>query len=325
MPYTIELKDITKVFIERSWGTLLLRKPAVKTEALRGVSLSVERGEIFGLLGPNGAGKTTLIKILATLILPDCGSGSVCGYDLRSQSSRVRHMIGLVNTSERSFYWRLTGRQNLNFFAMLYNLSGVQKKKRIDELLELTGLEEKAGTLFMKYSDGQKQRLAIARALLSDPEILLMDEPTKSLDPLAASGLIKLTLNELALKKGKTVLWCTHNLKEAEKVCSRLAVIHKGKVIASGDLQHIKSLIAAERFYQMTVDNCPIEKLKKIGITPLRRIHNNGHLEFEVQAQGKDIPLFIKNLVGMGINVHACKEKLVELDEVFEKLVSHAD
>ena len=325
MSYTVELKDITKVFIERSWGTLLLRRPIRKTEALRGVSLSVERGEIFGLLGPNGAGKTTLIKILATLILPDGGSGSVCGYDLCSQSSRVRRMIGLVNTSERSFYWRLTGKQNLNFFAMLYNLPGVQKKKRIDELLELVGLNEKADTLFMKYSDGQKQRLAIARALLSDPEILLMDEPTKSLDPLAASALIDLTVNELASKKGKTVLWCTHNLKEAEKVCSRLAIIHKGKVIASGDLQHMKSLIATESFYQMSVDNCPIEKLQKIGITPLRRIHNNGHLEFEVKAQGKDIPLFIKDLVGMGINVHACKEKPVELDEVFEKLVSHAD
>lgn len=325
MSCAIELKDIIKHFIERSWGTLLLRKPAAKTEALKGVTLSIERGEIFGLLGPNGAGKTTLIKILATLILPDSGSGSVCGYDLRTQSSRVRHMIGLVNSSERSFYWRLTGRQNLKFFAMLYNLSGSEKKKRIDELLELVGLEEKADTPFMKYSDGQKQRLAIARALLSDPEILLMDEPTKSLDPLAASDFIDLTVNELASKKSKTILWCTHNLKEAEKVCSRLAIIHKGKVIASGDLQHMKSLIATESFYQMSIDNCPMEKLNQIGITPLRTIHNNGHLEFEVQAQGKDIPLFIKDLVGMGINVHACKEKPVELDEVFEKMVGKAE
>ena len=325
MSHAIELKDITKIFIERSWGTLLLRKPATKTEALRGVSLSVEKGEIFGLLGPNGAGKTTLIKILATLILPDGGSGSVCGYDLHSQSSLIRHMIGLVNASERSFYWRLTGRQNLNFFAMLYNLSGIKKKKRIDELLELVGLEEKADTLFMKYSDGQKQRLAIARALLPDPEILLMDEPTKSLDPLAASDFIDLTLNELAQKKGKTVLWCTHNLKEAEKVCSRLAIIHKGKIIASGDLKHMKSLIATESFYQMSIDNCPTEKLKEIGITPLHSIHNNGHLEFEVKAKDRDIPLFIKELVEMGINVYTCKEKPVELDQVFESMVKKAE
>ncbi|NOZ69551.1 MAG: ABC transporter ATP-binding protein [Deferribacteres bacterium] len=317
----VELRDISKTFIERSWRTLLLRRPPVRTEALRGVTVSLEHGEIFGLLGPNGAGKTTLIKILATLILPDGGSGTVCGYDLRSQSSRVRHKIGLVNSSERSFYWRLTGRQNLKFFAMLYNLSGRRKNKRVDELLELTGLEEKADIPFMKYSDGQKQRLAIARALLPDPEILLMDEPTKSLDPIAAAGFINLTINELAFKKGKTVLWCTHNLKEAEEVCTRLAVIHRGRIIASGDFQHLRSLIGRESLYHMSVDNCPVERLREIGINPVRRVHNNGHLEFELTAHKQEIPLFIRALVEMGINVHACREKPVELNRVFERLV----
>ena len=230
----IELKNITKTFVERTWRTTFLRKTPKRVEALRGVSLSVRPGVIFGLLGPNGAGKTTLIKILATLILPDSGHASILGHDLCDHAQQVRTKIGVVNTSERSFYWRLTGRQNLIFFAALCNLSGSKGRKRIEELLDLVGLNEKADNAFMRYSTGQQQRLALARALLADPEVLLMDEPTRSLDPVAASDLRRFTIKELAERQGKTVLWCTHNLKEAGEVCGCLAIIHKGKVIASG-------------------------------------------------------------------------------------------
>jgi ABC-2 type transport system ATP-binding protein len=216
--------------------------------------------------------------------------------------NHVRRVIGLVNTSERSFYWRLTGRQNLNFFASLHNLPGELKRERVEGLMELVGLKENADSPFMKYSDGQKQRLAIARALLADPKVLLMDEPTKSLDPIAASELINLTLNELAARQSKTIIWCTHNLREAEKVCSRIAIIHKGNVVVSGSLEYMQSLLAAGSIYHMKIDNCPVEVLEKMDITPLRTIQNNGCLEVEFKAMDLNIPFMIRHLVERGLS-----------------------
>lgn len=321
MSPAIELKNITKTFIGRTWGSLLFRKQPEKVEALKGVTLAVEPGEVFGLLGPNGAGKTTLIKILATLILPDSGQGSICGHDLHDEARKVRRCIGLVNAGERSFYWRLTGRQNLDFFATLYDLHGLGKKGRVQELLELVGLTEKADSMFMKYSDGQKQRLAIARALLSDPQVLLLDEPTKSVDPLGARDLIDLTVKELAGRRGKTILWSTHNLNEAEDVCSRLAIIHRGTIIASGDLDHMRSLIDAEGLYQFTIDECHTGIFHSLGISPVSFIRNNGFLEFEMKLKQADVPSIVKRLVFSGVNVHACRSKEAELEEVFEMLV----
>ncbi len=134
--HSINLKNISKTFVERTWRTTLGIGKAITVNALNSVSLSIPSGKIFGLLGPNGAGKTTLIKILATLILPDSGSASVCDYDLVSQPEKVRNLIGFVNANERSFYWRLTGRQNMHFFATLRNLRNAEKSKRIEDLLD---------------------------------------------------------------------------------------------------------------------------------------------------------------------------------------------
>lgn len=321
MNFAIELINVNKRFIERSFQHFLMGKTPTPVHALRGVDLKVDHGEVFGLLGPNGAGKTTLIKILATLILPDSGKGAVCGYDINQQPDKIRCIIGLVNTAERSFYWRLTGKQNLEFFSVLYNISDPHRKKRISELLDLTGLTDKADTPFMKYSDGQKQRLAIARALLSDPKVLLMDEPTKSLDPIGVSQLIKFTVNELAAKQNKTILWCTHNIKEAEEVCSSLAIIHKGRIIASGDLKHMQSLISQETCYSLKVENCPEDIFQKMKLTPFCSVRHNECLEFELRAGEDEIPSIIKGLVNNGVNIRVCKNKPVELEDVFEKLV----
>ncbi|NVM21042.1 MAG: ABC transporter ATP-binding protein [Desulfobacterales bacterium] len=318
----IELKDITKTFVERSWRTLVLGKQPKRVQALSGVSLTVQPGEVFGLLGPNGAGKTTLIKILATLILPDSGYASICGHDLCDQPHHVRSKIGLVNTSERSFYWRLTGRQNLGFFAALCNLSDSNGKKRVDELLDLIGLNEKADTAFMKYSTGQQQRLALARALLTAPEVLLMDEPTNSLDPVASSALRKLTRKELAAKQDKTVLWCTHNLKEAEEVCDRLAIIHKGKVIASGNLDDMQSLMDGGSSYQLKIDHWPEDALQRFAFFPVRTFQNNGYVDLELKAKEEQIPSVLKHLIGSGIKVYTCTRKETDLEEIFERLIN---
>lgn len=319
----IELKDINKTFVERSWRSLVFQKKPKKVEALKDVTLTIGQGEVYGLLGPNGAGKTTLIKILATLIIPDSGSGSICGYDLEKHSHDIRRFVGLVNSAERSFYWRLTGRQNLNFFASLYNLDAAHKKNRISELLELVDLIEKADVRFMKYSEGQKQRLAVARALLHDPEVILMDEATKSLDPIGASELKELAVKELAGRRKKTILWCTHNLKEAEEVCGSLAIIHKGSIIARGSFRSLQALFEQENSYCIKVENCSPGQLAEIDIVPSNIIQNNGCLEFELRAQENEIPLYIKRLVSNGIHVHACTNRAFDLEEIFERLIKN--
>jgi ABC-2 type transport system ATP-binding protein len=322
----IEVKDVAKTFMDRSWNTVLFRKKQKKTEALKGVSLEIRAGEIFGLLGPNGAGKTTLIKILATLILPDRGSGSICGYDLLRQSDHVRRVIGLVNTSERSFYWRLTGKQNLYFFSTLYNLTGQHRKKRVEELLEFVGLNsDMADMPFMKYSSGQKQRLAIARALLSDPSVLLMDEPTNSLDPLAAAEIRRFTKEELVAHNGKTILWCTHNLKEAEEMCSRLSIIHKGKVIASGSLDYMKSLITKESSYRVKISPISLTTLHKMGVLPLTIYNNNGFMELELKEEEENIASLLKYLIEHDVKVYTCNQKEIELEEIFEHLIKNGN
>lgn len=316
----IDLHDITKTFSERSWRRALLGR---KVAALQGVSLTANPGEVLGLLGPNGAGKTTLIKVLATLILPDQGHGTVCGYDLVKQPARVREKIGLVNTSERSFYWRLTGRQNLDFFASLWGITGNRKDKRIHELLTMTDLHEKADTRLMKYSTGQQQRLAVARALLSDPQVLLMDEATRSLDPLAALALREFTRNELANRQGKTVLWCTHNLKEAQEMCDRLAIIHQGSVIASGTLKEMQALMDHRVFYHLKINHWPENASEKTGIIPLRTFRNNGHVELELREKEEQIPFILRDLLDNDIQVYACTHAENDLERVFERLIGH--
>ncbi len=203
----------------------------------------------MGLLGPNGAGKTTLIKILSTLVTPDEGTGSIAGLCLHSQAMAIKSKIGMVNTNDRTFYWRLSGRENLSFFATLYNISGKLQKERIHDVLQLTDMEEKAEFKFMSYSAGQKQRLAIARALLANPEILLMDEATTSLDPIACKKLLKFTKETLVKKKQRTVIWCTHNLHEAEEICDSVTILNGGNLLYNGTFQGIADCSSIEQSF----------------------------------------------------------------------------
>lgn len=203
------------------------------------ISFTVHTGEVFGLLGPNGAGKTTLLKILSCLILPSSGTVTVAGNDIIRNAYAVRNSIGLVSGDERSFYWRLSGRQNLEFFGIFYNLSPKAARKRSAELMDLLGIEE-PDKMVNAYSSGMKQRLALARALLHDPPILFMDEPTKSLDPTSVKKFHHFVSSYLCTEKGKTILWATHNLNEAERLCQRIAILKKGKIIAAGSLDALR-------------------------------------------------------------------------------------
>ena len=227
-------------------------------KVLQDINLDIHKAELFCLIGSNGAGKTTLIKILCNLILPTSGSIFINGYNLLSEPDKARASIGLVTGDERSFYWRLTGRQNLEFFAALYNLSHRMIKKRTQELFGLLAIEE-PDKVFQEYASGVKQRLSIARALLNNPEVLFMDELTKSLDPKSAEDLRLFIKNTLVKNDGKTVFFSTHQLYEVEKLAGRVAFMSKGKIVAEGPLGELKKSFGDE--------NITIEQLYDYLIT----------------------------------------------------------
>ena len=239
MSWAVETTALTKYFPNTpGWRNLFFRGYPARP-ALDGVELRVGEGELFGLLGPNGAGKTTLVKILSTLIQPTSGNARVNGYDL-SQDIAIKATIGLVTSDERSFYWRLSGQQNLEFFARLQGIPGDQVKERVAAVMEQVGIEDVAEQRFMVYSTGMRQRLSIARALLKEPRLLFLDEPTKGLDPLATRRLRQLIRDELVERHGITVLLTTHDLEEAEILCDRIAIMHQGKLRAVGTMEELR-------------------------------------------------------------------------------------
>jgi len=221
----------------RGWRSFFLpswQQGAIR--ALDGVSLDVRSGSVFGLLGTNGAGKTTLIKICYNLLLPTSGSVLVLGEDPLHHGRRIRSRMGMVNSEERSFYWRLSGRRNLEFFASLHDMDGGSAARRIEELGELTGISAYLDVPFSDYSSGMRQKAAVARALLHDPQVLLMDEPTRSLSPDAAYPLQDFIRKELVETRGKAVLLATQDMDEAERLCEDVALLHRGRLLYLGTL-----------------------------------------------------------------------------------------
>lgn len=255
----LETQNLTKEFIRRK-GLSSPRRPLDKTvfTAVKGINLEIARGEIFGLLGPNGAGKTTLTKMLCTLLLPSAGSASVCGFDLVRQQAKVKSRIALISSEERSFYWRLSGRQNLDFFAALHGLSKKKARQRIGEVLEIVEMSDAADRNFQEYSTGMKQRMGLARGLLADPEIFFMDEPTKGLDPIAAWHLHEFIRNSLA-EAGKTVVIATHHLAEAEQICDRVGIMYAGEMRASGLVKELTGDASLTDFFRDLVEQSMVE------------------------------------------------------------------
>ena len=232
----------------------LFRRPAKEpVEALREVSFDVQAGEIFGLIGRNGAGKTTLTKIVATLVQPTTGSVSVRGNDSVAHDEQVRREIGLATAEERSFYWRLTAEQNLMFFARLHGLSDRFAKQRIRELFAKLELEEVARRRFGEISTGNKQRLAVARSMLASPPVLLLDEPTRSLDPLAAARMRELISSLAKEDPPVTILLTSHNLAEVETLCQRVAIISRGSIRAIDTPQQLRGLTSKAEQVHITV------------------------------------------------------------------------
>ena len=261
MSVAISIKNLSKAYPGPfALGAMLRRAPRKPSaEALRDVSFDVQEGEIFGLIGPNGAGKTSLTKIIATLVQPTTGTVTVKGYDSVRESAEVRRVIGLAAAEERSFYWRLTLEQNLMFFARLYSIPKRKALARVSELLAQLDLENSARQRFGQLSTGNKQRMAIARVLLNEPPILLLDEPTRSLDPLAAARM-RLFIGSLAKKDPPvTILLTSHNLNEIEELCRRIAIISHGRIRELDTPDRIRTLHRPRERVRLVLDGISIQ------------------------------------------------------------------
>jgi ABC-2 type transport system ATP-binding protein len=220
--YEISIQNLVKVF----------KKRKSEVRAVDGVSCEIKQGELFGLLGPNGAGKTTLIKCISTLLIPDAGTATVGGHDIAKDPLRVRQQLGVLTGGERSLYWKLSPHENLQYFAALYGVPRSKTKERIEYLLDLMGLKEKSRERVEKLSSGMKQKLSLARTLIHDPPILLIDEPTLGLDPYFARFIRNFIKNELHRKLQKTILLTTHYMDEADELCERVAFMNYGRIEA---------------------------------------------------------------------------------------------
>ena len=239
-------------------------KTRAPVEALKGVSFDVREGEIFGLIGRNGAGKTTLAKIVATLVQPTAGAVTVRGFDSVRDDARVRAQVGLASAEERSFYWRLNVEQNLVFFARLYGLGAGEARRRIGELLELFELTELRRRRFGELSTGNKQRMSVARALLNSPPVLLLDEPTRSLDPLAAARMREIIGSLARGPRPVTVLLTSHNLAEVEQLCERVAVISRGRIRAIDTPQHLRSTHRQHERVRLTLNGLTAARAREL-------------------------------------------------------------
>jgi ABC-2 type transport system ATP-binding protein len=235
-PLSVDIREIVKSFpMRRTTGQLAVRPFARhRTTVIHGITLGIREGELFGILGLNGAGKTTLLKILATLIVPDGGTASVGGHDIREHSQSVREIASMVATDERSLNWRLSGVENLRVFAGLHRLRRREAFSRIRSALTVVGLSDAGAKFVGAYSSGMRQRLILARALLATPRVLLMDEPTRSLDPVTAHAFRGMLRNDIVERGGATVVLATHNAEEAFSYCDRVAVLHHGRLAALG-------------------------------------------------------------------------------------------
>jgi ABC-2 type transport system ATP-binding protein len=336
LDFSIETINLTKRFPVIRGYIDLISHPFKRKEitALRDVNLRVRKGEVLGLLGPNGAGKTTLIKILCTLILPTAGIARVGGYDISREGKKVRKIIGYIVSDERSFYWRLTGRQNLEFFAKLNNIEKHEADKRIERLIDLMGLQEDLDRMFKDYSNGMKQNLAIIRGLITDPEIVFMDEPTRSLDPTISQDLRRLVREKLVTDGKKTVLYATHNLREAEEICDNIAIINHGEIVTLDTIDELKKQFISQKSYVIKLksqNDCIIDRIKDCkGVKNVRMLsHDSGsdEIKFELQTfNDRDgISSLIKEIIEMGGDIKTVHEKDDALGNVYASIVSAKD
>jgi len=299
----IEVKNLTKKFGEIT--------------AVDGISLSIKEGEIFGLLGPNGAGKTTTISMLSTLLIPTSGKAIVGGHDVIKEPLEVRKNIGIV-FQEPSVDDLLTGRENLQLHAMLYNMDDGEAEERIQEMLELVELTDRADSLVRTYSGGMRRRLEIARGLLHTPKVLFLDEPTLGLDPASRRNIWKY-IEKITKEKKITTILTTHYLEEADSLCDRIAIIDRGKIVIEGTSDELKNTIGED--VVIIKGNVNKKKLQKIKYIKKILFDKEGkYVNIIVENAAKNL----QNLLSLIDKVDSVEVRRVSLDDVFLHYTGHS-
>ena len=294
----------------------VIKRTTKEVIAVEDVSFEIKEGELFGLLGPNGAGKTTTVKMLTTLLIPTSGSASVKGFDVVHRADEVRKRIGFIFGGERGLYWRLSGIDNLRYFASLYNVDYDITKKRIPYLLDMVGLGGRGDEKVQGYSRGMKQRLHVARTLLHDPEVLFLDEPTLGLDPVGAREFRQVILNLQSEKK--TILLTTHYMFEADALCDRIAIIDHGRIIASdtpgGLKSHVRDLNVVE-VETFGVPDLVIEKLRALPFADALSVEDQGQkqmLLIQTSRGAEAVPDVMSALDGLKVGRVIVREPTLE-------------
>jgi ABC-2 type transport system ATP-binding protein len=289
--------------------------------ALKDFSLNINRGEVVALLGPNGAGKTTSIRVLNGLLNPESGEINVLGFDPRKDGAKIRARTGVL-TETPALYERLTARQNLSFFGTLSELSKIEVEERSNHLFEVFNLQNRSRDRVETFSKGMKQRLALARALLHDPELLFLDEPTSDLDPEASKQVQDLIL-EISGHENRTVILCTHRLYEAEKLCDRVAIMKNGHVVAAGTLEELRSQVFPMLQVYFRLAGKANENLVKIlaqlpGAQEVKAL-SDGELTLIVDSEDR-IPVMVSALVNAGTEIKAVEPRPATLEDIYLRL-----
>ncbi len=284
----------------------------------------MDEGQVFGLLGPNGAGKTTTIRMLACLLSPSQGSARVGGYDVSSDSLKVREVVGIL-TENPSLYERLTALENLDFFADIYGLSDAKARyERVKELLEFFELWERRNDKVGTFSKGMKQKLAIARALVHNPPILFLDEPTSGLDPEAAKGIRDL-IERLSRYEKRTILLTTHRLEDAEKLCDKIMIINKGKSIVVGSIDDLRGRIGKQTVLQVLLREANEKVIEAIrGLKQVRQVdvgESKTVLSITLDDFESVAPDIVRSAVYAGGNVLSVNILRASLEEAYLELI----
>ena len=294
-----------------------------EVRAVDGVTFAIKQGELFGLLGPNGAGKTTLIKCISTLLIPDQGRATVAGYDIHTDPLQVRKHIGVMTGGERSLYWKLTPVENLRYFSALYGVPRKVMKERIDYLLGLMDLREKAKTRVEKLSSGMKQKLSLARVLVHDPPILLVDEPTLGLDPYFARFIRDFVKNQLNRKEGKTILLTTHYMDEADELCNRIAFMNRGKIEAMDVPSRLKQSMPQKQVLEIKGQGTMLQETFSglNGVASVNISYDSGFVFLRMSTDDPETLLAdVLALIGKSAKIMSVRVTVPTLEDVFVHL-----
>jgi len=291
--FAVETRQLSRDYVSTRRSHFIGKKDTIVVRALDRIDFGIQEGELFGLLGPNGAGKTTTVKILCTLLEPTEGQAFVKGHDVVKESAHVRRMVNMVAGGERMLYFRLTGRENLKYFAALYDVPRKDISARVNGLLELVGLSDRADDEVEKYSKGMKQRLQICRGLINNPEVIFLDEPTLGLDVNIAKDIRKFIREKLVEEQGKTVLLTTHYMYEAEEMCDQIGFLNKGKFVAIGHPEELKRKMPSAFSFEVLATNLTDEVLD--GLKRQKFAKKVITTDYEAETEGEKINRLIIN------------------------------